>query len=75
MGWNSDYIYGWTLKILNLWVVLMYFGVTIALLELWVHKGLIHTVENVGGGIGHDPATEVTHLKLNQLPVFSSVYI
>ena len=26
----------------------------------------------VGGGIGQDPATEVTHLRLNQRPVFSS---
>lgn len=37
---------------------------------LSTHKGLIHTVENVGSGIGHDPATEVTQLKLNQLPFF-----
>ena len=27
----------------------------------------------VGGGTGQDPATEVTHLRLNQPPVFSSV--
>ena len=26
----------------------------------------------MGGGIGQDPATEVTHLGLNQPPVFSS---
>ena len=26
--------------------------------------------ENVGGGIGQGPATEVTHLGLNQPPVF-----
>jgi len=30
-------------------------------------------VENVGGGIGQDPATEVTHVGLNQSPVFSSL--
>ena len=29
----------------------------------------------VGGGIGQGPATEVTHLRLNQPPVFSSVNI
>ena len=27
-------------------------------------------MENVGGGIGQNPATEVTHVGLNQLPVF-----
>ena len=33
------------------------------------------TVENVGGGIGQDPATEVTHLELNQPPVsFPVIY-
>ena len=35
-------------------------------------KAVISTVENVGGGIGQDPATEVTHVRLNQPPVFSS---
>ena len=34
---------------------------------------VIYTVVKVGGGIGQDPATEVTHLRLNQPPVFSSV--
>ena len=29
----------------------------------------------LGGGIDQDPATEVTHLRLNQPPVFSSVYL
>ena len=38
-------------------------------------KAVIYTVVKVGGGIGQDPATEVTHLRLNQPPVFSSVYI
>jgi len=33
-------------------------------------KAVIYTV---GGGIGQDPATEVTYLRLNQPPVFSSV--
>ena len=32
-----------------------------------------YTVENVGGGIGQGPATEVTYLGLNQPPFFSSV--
>ena len=32
-------------------------------------KAVIYTVENVGGGIGQDLATEVTHLMLNQPPV------
>ena len=35
-------------------------------------KAVISTVENVGGGIGQDPATEVTHVGLNQPPFFSS---
>ena len=40
----------------------MYFCATIH--ALFEYKGLhvTYTVENVGGGIGHDPATEVTHL-------------
>ena len=29
-------------------------------------------MEDVGSGIGQDPATEVTHLGLNQPPFFSS---
>ena len=33
-------------------------------------KAVIYTVVKVGGGIGQDPATEVTHLRLNQPPVF-----
>ena len=37
-------------------------------------KAVIYTVVKVGGGTGQDPATEVTHLRLNQPPVFSSVY-
>ena len=32
-------------------------------------KAVIYTVENVGGGIGHNAATEVTHLGLNEPPV------
>ena len=44
---------------------------TLDLSEL--HKGYIYTVENVGGGIGHNAATEVTHLGLNEPPVLSSV--
>ena len=38
-------------------------------------KAVIYTVVKVGGGIGQDPATEVTHLRLNQPPVFSSACI
>ena len=37
-------------------------------------KAVTYTVENVGGNIGQDPVTKVTHLRLNQLPAFS-VYI
>jgi len=33
-------------------------------------KAVIYIVVKVGGGIGQDPATEVTHLRLNQPPVF-----
>ena len=33
-------------------------------------KAVIYAVVKVGGGIGQDPATEVTHLRLNQPPVF-----
>ena len=33
-------------------------------------KAVIYTVVKVGGGIGQGPATEVTHLRLNQPPVF-----
>ena len=48
-----------------------HFSATIhAFLELWVHKGC---KKNVGSGISQDPATEVTHLELNQPPVLSSV--
>ena len=38
-------------------------------------KAVIYTVVKVGGGIGQDPATKVTHLRLNQPPVFSSVHV
>ena len=38
-------------------------------------KAVIYTVVKVGGGTGHDPATEVTHYRLNQPPVFSSVHV
>ena len=31
---------------------------------------MISTVEDVGGDIGQDPATEVSHVRLNQPPVF-----
>ena len=34
---------------------------------------VIYTVVKVGSGMGQDPATEVTHLRLSQPPVFSSV--
>ena len=34
-------------------------------------KAVIYTVVKVGGGIGQDPATEVTHLRLNQPPVYT----
>ena len=35
-------------------------------------KAVVYTVVKVGGGTGQDPATVVTHLRLNQPPVFSS---
>ena len=35
-------------------------------------KAVVYTVVKVGGGTGQDPATEVTHLRLNQPPVFSN---
>lgn len=38
-------------------------------------KALTYTMANVAGGIGQGPATEVTHLGLNQLPVFSSILL
>ena len=39
---------------------------THALLELGIHKGCnLYTVVKVGGGMGQDPATEVTYLRLN----------
>ena len=38
-------------------------------------KAVIYTVVKVGGGTGQDLATEVTHLRLNQPPVFSSVAV
>ena len=38
-------------------------------------KAVIYTVVKMGGGTGQDPATEVTHLRLNLPPVFSSVNI
>ena len=33
-------------------------------------KAVIYIVVKVGGDIGQDSATEVTHLRLNQPPVF-----
>ena len=40
-----------------------------------MHKDCnLYTVVKVGGGTGQGPATEVTHLRLNQPPVFT-VYI
>ena len=38
-------------------------------------KAVIFTVVKVGGGTDQDPATEVTHLRLNQHPVFSNVVV
>ena len=35
-------------------------------------KAVISTVVKVGGGTGQGPATEVTHFRLNQPPVFFS---
>ena len=35
-------------------------------------KAVIYTVVKVGGDTGQGPATEVTHIRLNQPPVFSS---
>ena len=32
-------------------------------------KAVAYALENVGGGIGQDPATEVTHLVLNKYPL------
>ena len=40
------------------------------LLELWVTKTVL---VKVGGSLGRGPAIEVTHLGLNQPPIFSSV--
>ena len=37
-------------------------------LNLEYTKAVTYTVENAGGGIGQSPATEVTHLELNQSP-------
>ena len=34
-------------------------------------KAVTYTVENVGGGIGQDPAAEVTHLGFQFFPVFA----
>ena len=39
-----------------------------------MHKAVIYTVVKVGGDTGQGPATEVIHLRLNQPPVFSSVF-
>ena len=38
-------------------------------------KAVIYTVVKLGGGTGQDPATEVTHLRLNQPPVFFPVFL
>ena len=38
-----------------------------------VHQGCNSTLVKVGSGMGLGPATEVTHLRLNQPPVFFSV--
>ena len=48
----------------------MYFCATIH--ALFEYKGLhvTYTVENVGGGIGQDPATEVTQINLQSFPVW-----
>ena len=37
-------------------------------------KAVTYTVENVGGGIGQGPATEVTHPGLNQPPLLAIVF-
>ena len=36
-------------------------------------KAVIYIAVKVGGGAGQGPGTEVTHLRLNQPPVFSSI--
>ena len=69
-GWNFMFLgtpkYSCTW--VNFWAVFMYFCANIhALLKVWIQKGC---VKNVGGGIGQDFATEVTHLGLNQPPIF-----
>ena len=33
----------------------------------------LYTIVKVGGGMGQGPATEVTHLRLNQPPFFPSI--
>ena len=54
----------------------LWFCATIhALFEPEYTKAVTYTVENVDGGIGREPTTEVTHLGLNQPPVYSGVHI
>ena len=61
----------------SLWALFMYFYTSIhALLELWVHRSCNSTRGKSGRWyMGHCPATEVTHLGLNQPPVFSSAVL
>ena len=48
----------------NVWAVIIYFYTRIhAILELGIAL-------QVGGSLGQGPATEITHLGLNQPPVF-----
>ena len=56
----------------NLWVVFINSFVQLFMpyLNFEYTKVVTCTVENIGNGIGQDPATEVTHLGLNQPSVF-----
>ena len=56
----------------NRWVVFM---IIITLVQLFMPYRNFEgcNCENVGGGIGHDPATEATLLGLNQLPVYTII--
>ena len=62
----------------NVWAVIIYFYTHVhALLDLWVVKVVptLHVVK-VGDSLGQGPAIEIANpcYRLNQLPVFSSVF-
>ena len=69
--WLYSCIIGYTLKIFMRYIGKLLGGTFVQLfMPYWNFE---YTLENVGSGIGQDPATEVTHLGLNKPPVFSSV--